>query len=549
MNEENIKLPFDIALLPLRSLQAGEISCVYEKGNLRQIRFDKEEIVRMIYPAVRGTNWETALSEIEDEKIDSHEKSFKISYLAKFQLDKIKYQTKITITGKEDNSISFIMRGEALSKFETRRIGLCVHHPVKECKGKEVIITRPDHTVYSAQFPNEISAHQPFTDIREMQWTNNPDHQVRLIFKGEVFETEDQRNWGDNSYKTYGTPLGRPAPVTINKGETLEQQIKLSIIKKSIAGTKEAGLAADWKEEKIPLPKIGYCRLPGSRPLTAHEIVALNNVPFDHYRVEIFMTSVNWRHELNLAISEAKKLGTSLELVVFFSDSIQAETLQLIDELRNPESRVVSILPLHADSDVTPVNMIRPFYAKIKKHFPHISIGYGTNAFFAELNRNRPVNVDYDFVSISLNPQVHARDTRTIVENLESQRQIVEAIRQFTTKPVHISPLTFQQRTDGIADQRLQTYFGAWWTAMSIKNLCQAASITLFETTGERGIINNSDFAYPERSPVFDMLAKLKSFQPLFVIRPNNEHVVIFENETGKRLIYSVIINHTSNLK
>ena len=71
-----IQLPFDVPLLPVKILKAGEISCIYERGNLRQVAFDGEEIVQMIYPAVRGTNWETALSEITDEKIICDDKSF-----------------------------------------------------------------------------------------------------------------------------------------------------------------------------------------------------------------------------------------------------------------------------------------------------------------------------------------------------------------------------------------------------------------------------------------------------------------------------------------
>jgi hypothetical protein len=51
MNEEAITLPFDVELPPVRHLQAGPLSCIYERGNLRTIRIGNEEVVRMLYGA------------------------------------------------------------------------------------------------------------------------------------------------------------------------------------------------------------------------------------------------------------------------------------------------------------------------------------------------------------------------------------------------------------------------------------------------------------------------------------------------------------------
>ena len=38
-----------------------------------------------------------------------------------------------------------------------------------------------------------------------------------MIFNGETFEMEDQRNWTDASFKTYCTPLSLPYPIKIIK--------------------------------------------------------------------------------------------------------------------------------------------------------------------------------------------------------------------------------------------------------------------------------------------------------------------------------------------
>ena len=51
----------------------------------------------------------------------------------------------------------------------------------------------------------------------------------KLDFEGDVFETEDQRNWTDASYKTYSTPLSITYPVTIEKGTRIYQRVSLSV--------------------------------------------------------------------------------------------------------------------------------------------------------------------------------------------------------------------------------------------------------------------------------------------------------------------------------
>jgi hypothetical protein len=49
----------------------------------------------------------------------------------------------------------------------------------------------------------------------------------RLSFIGDVFETEDQRNWTDASFKTYSTPLSRPFPVSVAAGTVVRQSVLL----------------------------------------------------------------------------------------------------------------------------------------------------------------------------------------------------------------------------------------------------------------------------------------------------------------------------------
>src|SRR5688500_8597276 len=133
MNAKEIQLPFDVELLPVRKMKAGNLTCLYEAGNLRYIKCGGTEKVRMIYGAVRDENWETIPAIISGEKIEETENEFNVTYTAIYQTGNIHYHADFSIEGKADSSIVFSMKGEALSDFKKNRIGLCVLHPIKQC--------------------------------------------------------------------------------------------------------------------------------------------------------------------------------------------------------------------------------------------------------------------------------------------------------------------------------------------------------------------------------------------------------------------------------
>ena len=93
---------------------------------------------------------------------------------------------------------------------------------------KGVIIGHTNGRKKNLKFPLLISPRQPFTDIRKMKWEKHG-NKFSLDFSGDVFETEDQRNWTDASFKTYCTPLGIPYPVKLKSGEKIIQKVVLRV--------------------------------------------------------------------------------------------------------------------------------------------------------------------------------------------------------------------------------------------------------------------------------------------------------------------------------
>jgi len=544
---QEIHLPFDVELAPVTILKAGELTCIYELGKLRYIRRGNTELIRMIYSAVRNEHWGTLPYSIEDEQVSIQNESFSIQYTAVYMQQAAVYKAYFNIEGKPDNTISFSMKGEALAAFQKNRIGICVHHPIKECSGQTVMITQPDGHVYQSTFPQMLSPRQPFHDIQQMKWSTVDNTVVQLFFEGDIFETEDQRNWSDSSYKTYSTALHIPFPVNILPGDTMQQ--KISLVACNNTGNAEQA-TENIQEEKISFPKIGYSRSFNQARLTPAELLFLQKIPFHHYRIMLLMDGTAWEQELDAALTEALQLHTVLELVVFFSDQFNDELRRLLPVLVKKQELLYSILVLQKNHPVSSPDLLSKVYPLIKKILPAIQIGYGTDFNFVDLNRQQPVDTIFDFVSYSLHPQAHMADNRSILENLDNQPDMVTTAKNFASgKPVFVSPVTLKDRYDPAGpDERQYTAMAAWWTLMSMQQLAMAGSITFYELFGESGLLlinknQKGETISIQPSLVYEMLAAIHDFQPLWIIkRYANRNVLpdglLLENAKGERLFF-----------
>jgi hypothetical protein len=127
-------------------------------------------------------------------------------------------------------------------------------------------------------------------------------------------------------------------------------------------------------------------------------------------------------------------------------------------------------------------------------------VGTGTDAFFTELNRGRPDASAIDFACYSINPQVHAFDNLSLMENLQGQAATVATARTFLAgKPVAVTPVTLRPRTSPApADPRQASLFGAAWTLGSLAYLAESgvASVTYYRTHGAEGVMNE-DAVFP----------------------------------------------------
>lgn len=539
-----MEIPFDITQPASFSLQTKNLNCIYEQGSLRYIKYGNTELVRMIYGAVRDSNWGTLPLSIYNENVVQYSNSFMVHYTARYSGNGIEFEASFFIEGNEDDTIFFGMEGKALNSFSANRIGLCVHLPVKECAGIPVTVTHLQGATTLTHFPENISPHQPFSKIEQLYWTTANNTDVRLSFAGEVFEAEDQRNWMDYSYKIYSHPLELPFPFEVNAGEAMKQNIRLSV---GVKKNKDAATTV-LDTETAKVPAIGIAAADETALLTTGEMALLQSVPFAHYRAELDFEK-DWQSLFAIHCANAKSIGAVLELILFFTNNYPEEINKFITTISCEVYDIQSILPLHKSYKVTPPFLQEYFYPLIKKTFPQIMVGYGTDIYFAELNRQRPQNDLFDFISFSLNPQVHNFDEKTMLENLNTIPDIVATIRHFTDKPIFVSPVTFKKRKnhDGAGltrhdvvadfDERQNTLFGVGWFLLCLYALHDAQQITFFKTTGDSGIVNPDVV-----TPLFQVLEQLKAFIPLEMKKVFSDEAteIVFSNKEGELLEFSL---------
>ena len=558
-------------------LRAGNLSMLFEKGSLRYISCGKNEIIRMIYSAVRDRSWLTINPLIEDENIVTTGNSFRITFRCLYLSGEINFSAYYVIEGRQDNSITFTLEGEALGSFKKNRIGFCVLHPIEGCAGRSCVIEHSDGAIRRSNFPDMISSHQVFTGIRAIKWEFNGLN-CRLDFEGDIFETEDQRNWTDASYKTYCTPLEHPFPVTMNKGERINQRIELKVdgdfqTEKPDDDTIKITISRD---SSSAIPAIGIGRSTRSESLTGREIKILRKLKFDHYRIDLHLFDPGWKVKAELAACEAQKLGYPAELALFFDNNAQNQVHELIDWLSAIHLNITLMILYDKTAASTPDVLTDALAPLLKNAFPGVRIACGTNANFTQLNSNRPQSAIADYICYSIHPQEHASDNTTLVENLKAQEYTVEnALSFFPGRGIWISPVNIQRRFNaniqnyetshsgsGIppqVDSRLMSLFGACWCAGSLKYLLESgiAGVTCFETVGERGIIQGDyPSGWPDKFPsvkgmifpLFHVLRFLLVNKSFRIIKsrstePLNADLLLLANDTKLK---ALAINYTS---
>ncbi|SEF06682.1 hypothetical protein SAMN05519104_8249 [Rhizobiales bacterium GAS188] len=520
---------------PSQRLTAGPLTVELENGQLRYVTFAGTEVLRGIAFLVRDENWGTYTPKIHELKInklavDEGGGSFTVTYraLCADARQRLDYQARIS--GSDDGSLAFEVVAVPQTDVVTNRTGFVVLHPAN-LAGRTVRVTHIDGRKVTTRFPEHISPAQPIFDISALAHEVSPGLWATCRMEGDTFEMEDQRNWGDASYKTYVRPLALPWGYTLAKGSRHEQAVRLSLSGRAMGAAQEK--ASDitvtlGHDLAAKMPEIGI-GLPAEE--AAHALAAIDRLR--RLGPRFLVCNIDARDGSGVAeldsyrrIAEAASAAVVMEIILpDQKDAARALTPIAAAIARAGLQLAAVVVSSAADLKSWQPGAKRPERPTVEEicdaaraAFSGIRLGGGMLSYFTELNRKRPKSELVDYVTHTTCSIVHAADDRSVMETLETLPAIIASTRAMIGgKPYRIGPNAIASRHNPYGkdtldnpanarvcltdkDPRQRGLFGAAFTLGYVAACARGGleAVTMGAATGPFGFIHRpADHAQP----------------------------------------------------
>lgn len=499
------------------SLRTGALRAELADGMLHDVRLGDAVLLDAVYVAVRDPDWGTVPAVLDDVDVRTARTGFTVTYRAHHANG---FFWRGRITG-EDGRIAFAMDGVADRDLRANRIGFCLLHP-QDLAGVPVTLHTPDGPVDTC-FPEAISADRPFPELTGMTYRG-----LRIDLSGELFETEDQRNWTDPSFKTYGTPLRMGYPRAFPADTPVRQLVELNGAGTGPASTRlrrrdPARVHIGGPSPSVRLAPLGLALPSEGGPLTTEEARAVAACRPAHLWVEADLrpqaggaavarpAGESWRGTLERAARDAAALDVPLHVeAVAEQPGDLGPLVEALAALTEGGTRVDRLMVF--DTTWTTGRSAAEHARALldAAGLDKVPVGGGSRANYAEFNRADLADVPLDVYSYALTPQVHAFDDASVMATLRAQPATLAGARAVAgQQPVAVGPVTLRPRFNAVAtgpqpptppdrlppqvDPRQAGWFAAAWAVGCRAALAAADSLTLFEAAGMRGLLARAD--------------------------------------------------------
>lgn len=491
--------------LPARvPLRAGPLALVLESGDLRSIRIGAVEVVNRIYGAVRDARWGTVPARLSDLQVETGPDWFRVGYTAEHRVDDGAFLWRADIAGRPDGTVAFGFRGRVLAGFARNRIGLCVLHPLRESLGLHATAHLTSGVLRPVRFPADVSAAQPvrgFENLRGLHWAITADLCAELTFDGDTFEMEDQRNWIDASFKTFGTPLSLPRPVWLPAGTTVDQRVTL-LLHQRPPGRGPARVHVPrtlTPEREAPPVSLVGATVAGLAHSEA-DVDHLRRLGPSHLRGVLRLDDRCWRAELARVTALAAAVRCALELHVEIGD----EPDRLLAALAEAVARDVPVARVLLFAAGQPVTTDAVLQAARRRLTGRIAapLGSGSSGDLYQLHELAPPLAD--LTCWGMQPQAHATDVTSIAETPVAAGHQVFTVKRRRPGAVAVTPVRLSAAGP---DPRQSSLFAAAWTLATLAEIVRygAESATVFETVGPSGVLGPSGGVVPAYHVLADL--------------------------------------------
>lgn len=422
-------------------MSAPDVRRLLRRGSIGPIHCADREIVRCIFVSVRDRNWRE-IAPIRWESA-THGSGRSATLMASHSSDLVDFEWRGRLEiGDDLQCFRFDFEGKALRDMEVCRLGIVVLHPVDSIVGAHITTTGPEGTqsltVTREVQPQQIANGLPCAMTRpfsELTITRADFGRLSLRLSGDLFELEDQRNWGDASFKTYCTPLqlGFPRPVT--EGATVRQAVEVSYSParpgrvKSASKLRESSSAIrPWLKSGPAIGRVAPAHVPADRgfdPLLG----------WDHVQVPLNPNEPGGLEEWLAVLPEY----TQLELALLLGDDTEL-AIGVVDLLRKYRLRIARLLLRDTHFALPAANSVEKIRATLLAgEVDGIRLLAVPKGHFVELNREVPLNLPVDGFAFPLTSTVHSEDPTTIIDNIAAVTDMVGTALRITGKKAQVS--------------------------------------------------------------------------------------------------------------
>lgn len=514
----------DAASAAAQHLTVGAVQATLQDGHLRHLHVDGIEVIRDVAFLVRDRDWGTVTAQSDGVRIQRTAEWLHVSWQARYDMDG--QVTAVIALDLTADGMDLTATAHSRGEVWTNRTGITVLHPIIGVAGAPVAVDHPDGRRTMGRFPDLIDPWQPFMDIAALTHRAGP-WNVTFHMSGDVFEMEDQRQWGDASFKTYNRPLALPWPYRLSEAEPVVQSVSIRWHRQSgeqPAAVKMQGVPNPRFPQTALLVTAAQARRAASAPRMLQRIapqrllchVDAGTGPIDddlraYAALQALCSGIAYDLELIAACPPESDLDNEFAA---YAAAVKRSGLRASSVMVVPQVDRSSVPP---GSDWPDCPALADIYAAARLAFPGLPLGGGSATFFPELNRKRPPVGQLDFIAHGLCPIVHAADDIAVMETLQAVPQILTSGTAIAAGAAYrLGPSTLAMRHNPYGartipnpdrlrlcmaddDPRQDGAFAAAWTCGLAVAIAQAGLEvwTPAELYGPRGLIDDTDSPRP----------------------------------------------------
>jgi hypothetical protein len=437
------------------------------------------EILRQIFVTLRDRQWQEISPTQWNCRID--DEAGRISVEARHLSESVDFEWRgVLEVAADGHRVRFAFEGAPRRSMEVCRLGLVVLHPVDGMVGARVT-AHGEHRIQTLVLSREI-APQPVIDgmpqammepFSRLTIEQQGEDTLELTFEGDAFELEDQRNWGDASFKTYCTPLRLGFPRRIEAGARIAHGVELSV--KPAAGSARRTTSMQMERRKGVFPEIG-CKWPGSADARHQDI------DWRYQHVDLAGSVRSWHNPSFDTGARVLEIGAD-------AHAFETQFSELVEWFARSRVTVARVL-LYGSGLEAPSPQRISFWRNALDGIGarDVPLLAATRGHFVEHNRSAAgQRAPMVGVAFPLTATVHADDALTIAENVAAIVDMTDTARgRFRSALLAIVPLDlYYPARIGTADSTSVAGFPrvmiAPWLAATLLAAAEAgaASVTL----------------------------------------------------------------------